>query len=475
MAIRSFAKQHISRLSVTPRVMLAVITVLLASLVVGAILLNGYIDGRLSRSYTESVETLFYSLQEGVRGSLERGQMKNFQNILLRQKTIKGVVDVSLYDRTGHVNLSSSGQERFGIPLARELAKQISAQQGMVRVIGQDELRIVAAQRVEPDCVRCHPTWKEGEQGGVLSLTYDLSDLRSALERLRIYMAVGTLLLLLVVSSMIHLVMRRIVSMPINGIVEHLTRSSSLIASAADKASHASQSLSGSASQEAASLTQTSASLESISAVTASTAQNASAADRLMSEASQVFEGANQRMGELTAAMSQISRANDETRRIIKTIDAIAFQTNLLALNAAVEAARAGDAGAGFAVVANEVRSLAKRAAEAAHETTALLDGTQTKVATGVELVRLTGKSFGQAASQAQGTAALLREIAQASKDQAVSIQEVTTAVQELDEVTQQNAGDAEQAAHIAEQMQDQSAQLNGEVSSLLRLVRGEA
>jgi methyl-accepting chemotaxis protein len=178
-------------------------------------------------------------------------------------------------------------------------------------------------------------------------------------------------------------------------------------------------------------------------------------------------------MGQLILSMEDISRASDETSKIIKTIDEIAFQTNLLALNAAVEAARAGEAGAGFAVVADEVRNLAMRAAEAAKNTARMIEGTVKKVADGSELVSVTNKAFEQVARSTARVGELVAEIAAASKEQSGGIDQVNTAVSEMDKVVQQNAASAEESASAAEEMSAQAEQLMAYVSDLVGLVAG--
>ena len=159
------------------------------------------------------------------------------------------------------------------------------------------------------------------------------------------------------------------VSVSLRKIIEGLSGASREVNSAASHLSIASQSLSEGSSEQAASIEETSSSLEEMASMTKQNANNAAQANKLMDRTTQVFSAANQSMEHLTASIMEISKASEETSKIIKTIDEIAFQTNLLALNAAVEAARAGEAGAGFAVVADEVRNLAMRAAEAAKNT----------------------------------------------------------------------------------------------------------
>jgi methyl-accepting chemotaxis protein len=168
-----------------------------------------------------------------------------------------------------------------------------------------------------------------------------------------------------------------------------------------------------------------------------------------------------------------MSAASEETRKIVKTIDEIAFQTNLLALNAAVEAARAGEAGAGFAVVADEVRNLAMRAAEAAKNTSGLIDDTVQKIQGGAGLVERSDDAFSRVDENASKVGRLVSEIAEASKEQSQGIEQINRAVTEMDNVVQQNAASAEENASASEEMNAQAIQMKAYVAELVRLVEG--
>ncbi|MFA7384063.1 MAG: methyl-accepting chemotaxis protein [Desulfurivibrionaceae bacterium] len=247
------------------------------------------------------------------------------------------------------------------------------------------------------------------------------------------------------------------------------------VAAASCQVAGSSQGLAERASEQAASLEETSASLEEISAMTKQNSDNAAQADALMRESNAIITKAGSSMAELTASMHTITKASEETQKIVKTIDEIAFQTNLLALNAAVEAARAGEAGAGFAVVADEVRNLAMRAAEAAKNTAALIDGTVTKIREGAQLATVTNEAFSEIAGSTAKSSALVGEIAGASREQSQGIGQLNKAMSEMDSAVQANAATAEESASAAEELNGMAVEMEGQVRELLALVGDSA
>ncbi|MDD5757950.1 MAG: HAMP domain-containing methyl-accepting chemotaxis protein [Desulfobulbaceae bacterium] len=198
--------------SITLNLVVSVVLTLLASMLVGMVLLNDYVRREMTNANMTAVDNLAQSLQQGVKDSLERGQMKNFQKLLLHQKDIRGVLDVSLYDRQLRGNLSSSGESIKGQPLADDLQKELKDAKEPLIKIDPMAIKIYTPQIVTADCIRCHPTWRENEQGGIIVLTFDLTPLNQTLGKQKLMLSVGCLGLLLIVSFIIFLLARSLTS-----------------------------------------------------------------------------------------------------------------------------------------------------------------------------------------------------------------------------------------------------------------------
>jgi len=278
----------------------------------------------------------------------------------------------------------------------------------------------------------------------------------------------------IVIGLLIFSLISTSITKQIQRISTSLRESAKEVFGAASQVSSASQSLAEGTSEQAAGIEETSSSIEEMSSMTRQNADNANQANILMAETSHVVNEANRSMTELTESMKEISAASEETAKIIKTIDEIAFQTNLLALNAAVEAARAGEAGAGFAVVADEVRNLAMRAADAAKNTANLIERTVKKIKSGSEIVLKTNEAFAKVAGGAKKVGELVGEISAASNEQSQGIEQINKAVAEMDKVIQKNAASAEESAAAAEQMNEQAGQMKGHVAELVFMVSGQ-
>ncbi len=207
--------------------------------------------------------------------------------------------------------------------------------------------------------------------------------------------------------------------------------------------------LSDSSSEEVAAIEETSASLDEIASMTRQNADNTNEANKLMASAKEAIKKAGESMNELTKSMKDITQASQQTQKVVKSIDEIAFQTNLLALNASVEAARAGEAGAGFAVVADEVRNLAMRATESARGSSGFIEDIVNKVKRGEELVSMTNTVFSDVAASSDKVVSLMSEISAASQEQSQGIEQVNSAIAEINMTTQQNAGNAESLASV--------------------------
>ncbi|MEW8987446.1 MAG: methyl-accepting chemotaxis protein, partial [Bacillus sp. (in: firmicutes)] len=258
----------------------------------------------------------------------------------------------------------------------------------------------------------------------------------------------------------------------LNDVIANIHSAAEQVSSGSKQVSDSSVELAQGATEQASSIEQFTASIEEISSQTNNNAKNAIAANEIASSAKMDAERGNERMIKMLGSMEDINESSSNISKIIKVIDEIAFQTNILALNAAVEAARAGQHGKGFAVVAEEVRNLAARSADAAKETTDLIEGSIKKVEDGTKIATETANALNKIVVEITKVASLVGDIAVASNEQASGIGQVNQGILQVSQVIQANSATAEESAAASEELSSQAELLNNMVRRF-KLKRG--
>ena len=276
---------------------------------------------------------------------------------------------------------------------------------------------------------------------------------------------------ILVAAVIVHITIRRSITGPVLRVIHGVEEAAGEAAQASHQMSESGSVVARDAQEQAACVEETSASLAEMSATTLENATRAGAADKLMQEASKTVQEAAQAMEGLTNSMNLISKSSSQVAAVLKSIDEIAFHTNILALNAAVEAARAGEAGAGFSVVADEVRSLAHRAAEAARNSGDIIERTIADVNKGVELATVAHEAFGNVTTKIAGGSQVMSQIAASSDEQARGITNIGQAIHRIELLTQNNAANAHKTAEAASAMGSQVTATRKHIDELVAVV----
>lgn len=259
----------------------------------------------------------------------------------------------------------------------------------------------------------------------------------------------------------------------LNASMGQINQSSDQVSTGSAQVSAAAQALSQGTTEQASSIEELSATINDISSQIKENAGNALKANELANQAGEALEVGSRQMEEMVNAMTEISQMSGQIGKIIKTIDDIAFQTNILALNAAVEAARAGQAGRGFAVVADEVRNLAQKSAEAAKNTTELIENTVNAVEKGRKIAHGTAESIGVVVEKSDAVVVNLKKISEASVEQAESVAQVTQGVEQISAVVQTNSATAEESAASSEELSSQAELMKDLVSNFKIKING--
>lgn len=269
------------------------------------------------------------------------------------------------------------------------------------------------------------------------------------------------------------LMISNMISKPIKEAIDGLSTGSDEVSSAASQVASASQALAEGASEQAAAVQETSSTLEETSSMVHQNRENTQQAAVLARQAKQYAEKSNDEMVKMSTSMTDLKNSSNEIAKIIKVIDEIAFQTNILSLNAAVEAARAGDAGKGFAVVAEEVRNLAQRSAQAAKDTTVIIESNIDLSESSVNIAKAVKESVESIGEQATKVSDLLEEISVATNEQAQGVEQINKAVSQMEMALQSNAATADESASASRSLQEQAINVRDIVDSLIVLVDG--
>jgi methyl-accepting chemotaxis protein len=282
------------------------------------------------------------------------------------------------------------------------------------------------------------------------------------------------LLIIFIIILVVYFLSGEVILKTLYSVVDHLNEHAQQTASAALQVSSSAETTSQGATEQASSLEETSSALNQIVSMTRQNADNAAIASLMATQAKLHAEKGDISMKEMQTSMKAIAESAGKIVVIIKTIEEIAFQTNILALNASVEAARAGEHGRGFAVVADEVRNLAQRASLAAKDTQALIENSQTLTFIGAGVTKKASEALGLIMEKTKKVADMVNEIAMASKDQSEGINQITNAISQMDQVTQQNAASAERSSTASEQLASQAENLKEMVLRLQQIVSGK-
>jgi len=471
----------LNRLNITAKIWLS-IAVFVLGFVVATVL--GQLQGRSTESALRTAsESLFPAAQQSQNGANGFEKMvKGFSDAVMTQdasgveqsaaegrqvvESLRGLSSLSgstadRRDEAGKLAVSvdqfvSEAQSVYGAVLSNpaNMAKMQDRMRGLATLTESSK---AALQKLKEEC--------SGD------LKQQLATVQDGSARQRLVDLVVFAVTLLVAGVIVNLTIRRAITGPIMRVIDGVQGAAEEAGNASDRMAEDGKVVARDAQEQASYIEETSASLEEISATTRQNADRAGEADGLMQEATQLVAQATHAMNDLTTSMDLIAKSSNQVATVLKSIDDIAFHTNILALNAAVEAARAGEVGAGFSVVADEVRSLAHRAADAAKESADIVAKTITDVSKGVELVSLAHKAFDRVSGKIGNSSQVVSQIAIASKEQSRGVEQIGQAVSRMGSVTQNNASNAQQTAESADALTTQVQTTRRHLEELVAVV----
>ncbi|MBN2705223.1 MAG: HAMP domain-containing protein [Deltaproteobacteria bacterium] len=511
-----------TRLSITAKMIIGVALTLSLALIAGLFFFNNYISAKLTQSYYGSVQVLSHSLHEGVKASLERGQMKNFQTLLSKQKNIKGVLEAILYNRHGQVDMSASDQVTKGTPIEPDIWRKLRENnRAPITTMDRAAIHIYTPQMIVPDCLRCHPGWDRQGIGGVLELVYDIGPLQRTLAKQRSMLFGGGLVLLLLTGAVILLmtrsitgpivqmtaVMKQIAAGELETLVsgrdrqdeigrmaqavvvfrENALERKRLEKALAEMADHFENSVvnffssftvemqtmrdsvcqmkeiakqtNGQSMAVVESATRSSMNIREVACAIEGLVDSIGEIGQQLSESSKTSTLAVDNAHRTNAVVKQLATAASEIDKVVDLIAGIAGQTNLLALNATIEAARAGDAGKGFAVVASEVKELAGQTTHSTKEITARVHDIQGFTQQSVKAIEKIEATI----TQINDTTSLILS----------AVAEQRTTANEITHNTQQTSADTAEVSENLSRVAEATAQTDAAAHQVLQQVDG--
>ncbi len=446
--------------------------------------MRGIQDASLSVK-REAVLGVTRSICAATERMLQTNEYEQFQRFSDEQRANAGIEAISFVGPDQAVQFASP-TDRVGQRFDASSWKLVEAAKTIQLAENADLFRVACPLYVSADMVRLHPDAEIGSMYGLMVLEFSKTqinqmmatardDFQAAVQQVLGTAVIGTLIAIVAMAVLLLMVVVRPITKSLNETTDNLRRKANDLVTLSAQLNSSSERLASLSSEQASSLEETSSSLVEMAASTRQNADKAKQSNDLAGEARGKAAYGNETMLRLTQAMTSVNEAAEQTNKIIKVIEEIAFQTNLLALNAAVEAARAGEHGKGFAVVADEVRNLAQRAAQAAAQTGQLIGDTVNRVQEGTKTSKDVETALSEIVDVATRVSVLVADIATSSAEQTRGVDQINTAMTQLEQITQQNAAGAEESSAAAHELNTCSESVREAVSDLVALARGEA